>query len=197
MLTRSHNLTKFQKIIHVVLPKYTSTYQIACESSLHLAMRNVLDTSLQNNIRTICLGSELIRPSKSYPVITAITIIIRTLRRCLEKLKDKFDKIVICLQDKELYDKFRENLKMYFPRNKEEEQFYAKYLPVIQETEYGDIIIPERHLNIKSKFNSNDIQIEKREYKDNTTNTLTENAFPSSIEHYYLDENDDIKNYKM
>jgi predicted transport protein len=160
-------------------------------------MRNVLDTSLQNNIRTICLGSELIRPSKSYPVITAITIIIRTLRRCLEKLKDKFDKIVICLQDKELYDKFRENLKMYFPRNKEEEQFYAKYLPVIQETEYGDIIIPERHLNIKSKFNSNDIQIEKREYKDNTTNTLTENAFPSSIEHYYLDENDDIKNYKM
>lgn len=42
VVTNGYNLN-FKKIIHVVLPKFTNIYQNACESSLHLATRNILD----------------------------------------------------------------------------------------------------------------------------------------------------------
>ena len=48
-----------------------------------------------------------------------------------------------------------ENLKIFFPRSKEEEDFMSKYVPIVNETEYGDIIVPERNIDILSNFKSN------------------------------------------
>ena len=120
--------------------------------------------------------------------MSAITIVCRTIRKCLEKIFDKFDKIVFMIEDRELFDKFRENFKMYFPRNKSEEKFYAKFLPNIKQTEYGDIILPERYIKIKTDFSQN------------INNCVVENEIRiqnKSVEGFYLDEEDDIRNYKM
>jgi hypothetical protein len=189
-ITSSYSLSTFKQIIHVVLPKFTITYQNACESSLHLAIRNVFDICIQNNIRSICFGSEIIKPSKSFPIMSAISVVCRTVHKCLEKFYNKFDKIFFVIEDKENFDKFRDTFKMYFPRNQQEQNFYSKYLPNILETEYGDIINPERQIKVKSDFEKNPKYSEKNYY--NTSNLVTNN-----IEGYYLKEEDDIKNYKM
>lgn len=128
----------------------------------------------------------MVTPSKKYPIMTAITIVIRTIRKCMEKLRDKFDKVIFCFEDSELHDKFRENLKMYFPRNKDEEKFYARYIPFIQETEYGDVILPERTIQVKENFDEKDTKY--IEYK---------NEEKSKVQNMYYDDKDDIKNYKM
>lgn len=43
-VTNCYNL-KFKKIIHTMLPKFSNNYKIACESSLHQAVRNVIDVN--------------------------------------------------------------------------------------------------------------------------------------------------------
>jgi O-acetyl-ADP-ribose deacetylase (regulator of RNase III) len=179
----------FKNILHVVLPKFNLTYQNACESSLHLAIRNVLDLSLQNEIKTICFSSEVLTPSKNFPIMNTITIVTRTLRKCLEKLKNKIDKIYFCISDPDLFVKFRENLKMYFPRNFQEENFFSKFLPNIKETEYGDVILPERQMSVKSEFK---LFIKEGENPEKI------NINPKEpIENYYVNQKDDIKNFNM
>lgn len=201
-ITNSHSLSDFRKIIHVVLPKYTVTYQNACESSLHLAIRNIFDQCIQTNIRSICFGPEIFKPSKAFPLMSAITVVCRTVRKCMQKLGDKFDRLVFSVEDKEIYDKFRENLKMYFPRNKKEEMFYAKFLPDIKETEYGDVILPERYMNVKVEFEKKNKSEEKIESKIKNTNMeslsdIPVNSNKLSVEQYYVNAQDDFRNYKM
>lgn len=53
-----------------------------------------------------------------------------------------------------MYEKLSENMKIFFPRSLEEEVFMSKYVPIVRETEYGDIIIPERNIEISSNFKS-------------------------------------------
>lgn len=79
-------------------------------------------------------------------------IVLRTIRRCLEKLKNKIDKILFCVEDDETFEKIKENMKIFFPRNLNEERFMSKFVPDVKENEYGDIIIPERTLEISSSF---------------------------------------------
>lgn len=186
IVTSAHNIGCLHKIMHVVLPKYSNTFQNACESSLHLAARNVIDTSINYNLRSVVLGHELFNPSKSYPQVLAITIALRTLRRCLDKLGDKFDRLTICVEDKELFDKVREHMKYYFPRNKQEELFYAKFLPDVKETEWGDIILPEREMKIRKEFALND------------NGHIENDLLPlNKLEAFYSPQRDSISNYQM
>ncbi len=103
-------------------------------------------------MNSICFGCDIFQPSKNFPRITAITIVLRTLRRCLEKLGNKIEKIVLCVNDLEIYEKLYENMKIFFPRSEDEEKFMERFIPDVKETEYGDIIIPERNIKIVSNF---------------------------------------------
>jgi hypothetical protein len=191
IVTESFSFLPFKNIVHVTLPKFSETHQGAYESSLHLSVRNVIDTCIQNKFRTVAFTHEIIQPSQSFPVISSITVICRTIRKCLEKLNEKFEKVLFFVEDKELHDKFRDNLKMYFPRNQLEEKFYAKFLPNIQQTEYGDIIYPERYIQVKSEFSLG---------KSLGNCGVLENdqmRIGRAIEGMYLEEQDDIRNYKM
>jgi hypothetical protein len=191
VITKSYNLIKFKRIIHTILPKFNSIYHNACESSLHLAMRNVFDICIQSEISSVCFGPELFKPSKNFPIQNAIAINCRTMRKCMEKLKGKISKVVIVIGDVEIYEKLRENFKMYFPRTKQEEMFYAKYLPNILETEYGDVILPERCIAVKSNFTCN----EKEDLQEDEIDDIKyKNEI--QIEKFYY-KGDDIQNYEM
>ena len=130
------------------------------------------------------------QPSTDYPLILAINIFIRTLRRCLDKLRSKFDSIYFCIEENEEFEKFRDILKLYFPRSKEEESLSAKYLPDIKETEYGDSILPERSLNIKS----NPLLTEIEQFKNMEKELTEEDA-------YFLEQDNEgiekVQNYEM
>lgn len=108
----------------------------------------------------------------------------------MEKLRNKFDKIYFCFEDNDDFEKFRDTLKLYFPRSKEEESLSAKYLPEIKETEYGDSLIPERTINIKLNPLINQIEQCKIMEKE-----LTEE------DSYFLeqenDNSDKVQNYEM
>ncbi len=189
IVTENSSFLPFKNIIHVSLPKFSENHQIAYESSLHLSVRNVIDTCIQNEFRSIAFTHEIIQPNQSFPVISSITVICRTIRKCLEKLNNKFDSVLFFIDDKELHDKFRHNLKMYFPRNQLEEKFYAKFLPNIQQTEFGDIIYPERYLNVKSEFSCGKAKSQVFENFDM--------RIGNAIEGMYIEDQDDIRNYKM
>lgn len=187
IVTGSHSFNLFKQIIHVALPKYSIKYQNACESSLHLAVRNIFDKCLEKNVRSLCFGYEIIQPSKSFPIISAITVVCRTVRKCLQKFGHRIDKLAFVVDDKDLFNKFRDTFRMYFPRNKQEEVFYAKFLPNIQETEYGDIILPERQIQVKTDFEKNVKCIHIGEIISDK----------KIVENFYIAQEDDIKNYKI
>lgn len=186
MLTDSYSLANYKKIIHVVLPKFNPSLQNACESSLHLAVRNIFDISLQKNITSICFGYEIFSPSEKFPLDKSIHIVLRTIRKCLEKFQDKFSAIFFVIEKKEdeIYNRLNVALGIYFPRSYEEEEFHKNKLHEFNSlnvSEYGDVVLSERQLEHKVIIgNENNLEKKSQEFED-----------------YYMNEEDDIKNYKM
>ncbi len=194
-ITSSHSLTLFKNIIHVNLPKYSSTYENACLTSLHLAVRNVLDLSMQKEIKSLAFGLDLLKPSKLFPLGLASETILRTIRRVLERHSQYFEKIFFFIEDKCDYEIIKEKLKSFFPRNKREEEIYTKSLPEVEESEYGDILRPQRFLEVKYEFT--DIKNSNKTSIDNSKRENIKKFETNQLERFHYCEEDDFRNYKM
>ncbi|XP_066400531.1 uncharacterized protein [Miscanthus floridulus] len=106
-------------------------------------MTNAYD--LPASIATGCIYTE----AKNYPRELAAHVAIRTVRRFLEKQKDKITAIVFCTissSDTEIYKRL---LPLYFPRDKQEEEIAALKLPADVGDENGETVIDERKIRIK------------------------------------------------
>ena len=95
VITDCYSLSNFKKIIHVVLPKYNQDFENACESSLHLAIRNIFDICLEKDIHSTCFGYEIFLPSNHFRLDKTLQIVLRTIRKCLEKLDKKISAIFL------------------------------------------------------------------------------------------------------
>ncbi|KAI7748202.1 hypothetical protein M8C21_002911, partial [Ambrosia artemisiifolia] len=87
--------------------------------------------------------------AKNYPREPAAHVAIRTVRRFLEKQKDKITAVVFCLttaNDTEIYKRL---LPLYFPRDKKEEEIAISKLPADVGDENGETVIDERKIRIK------------------------------------------------
>jgi hypothetical protein len=189
IITDSYSLSNFRKIIHVVLPKFNTVFENAGESSLHLAIRNIFDISLEKNIHSICFGYEIFLPSKNFPLEKSLHIVLRTIRKCLEKFDKKFSAVFLVIEknEGELFKKMRETLAIYFPRSSQEEEFFKDKLSIynsLNVTEFGDVILPERQLDCKSDLRK---LCEEKNYIEKI----------SEFKELYVRDEDDIKNYKM
>ncbi|ONL93712.1 Appr-1-p processing enzyme family protein [Zea mays] len=90
-----------------------------------------------------------LKEAKNYPREPAAHVAIRTVRRFLEKQKDKITAIVFCTissSDTEIYKRL---LPLYFPRDKQEEEIAALKLPADVGDENGETVIDERKIRIK------------------------------------------------
>lgn len=146
-MTNAYDLPA-RKIIHTVGPKYAVKYHTAAENALSHCYRSCLELLIESGLQSIameCIYTE----AKGYPREPAAHVAIRTVRRFLEKQKDKITALVFCTttsSDTEIYKRL---LPLYFPRDKHEEEVAISKLPADVGDENGETIIDERKIRIK------------------------------------------------
>ncbi|KAL2906674.1 Protein GDAP2-like protein [Bienertia sinuspersici] len=146
-MTNAYDLPA-RKVIHTVGPKYAVKYHTAAENALSHCYRSCLELLIENRLRSIAMGC-IYTESKNYPREPAAHVAIRTVRRFLEKQKDKITAIVFCTTtttDTEIYKRL---LPLYFPRDKHEEEIAISKLPADVGDENGETVIDERKIRIK------------------------------------------------
>ncbi|KAL8218729.1 hypothetical protein R6Q57_022125 [Mikania cordata] len=137
-----------RRVIHTVGPKYAVKYHTAAENALSHCYRSCLELLIENGLQSIAMGC-IYTEAKNYPREPAAHVAIRTVRRFLEKQKDKITGIVFCLttaSDTEIYKRL---LPLYFPRDKKEEEIAISKLPADVGDENGETVIDERKIRIK------------------------------------------------
>ncbi|XP_061987226.1 uncharacterized protein LOC133705845 isoform X1 [Populus nigra] len=137
-----------RRVIHTVGPKYAMKYHTAAENALSHCYRSCLELLIENGLQSIAMGC-IYMESKNYPREPAAHVAIRTVRRFLEKQKNKITAVVFCTTtstDTEIYKRL---LPLYFPRDKHEEEVAVSKLPADVGDENGETIIDERKIRIK------------------------------------------------
>lgn len=137
-----------RRVIHTVGPKYAVKYHTAAENALSHCYRSCLELLIENGLQSIAMGC-IYTEAKNYPREPAAHVAIRTVRRFLEKQKDKITAVVFCTttaNDTEIYKRL---LPLYFPRDKHEEEVAMSKLPADVGDENGETIIDERKIRIK------------------------------------------------
>ncbi|KAJ6833065.1 protein GDAP2-like protein [Iris pallida] len=97
-----------RRIIHTVGPKYAVKYHTAAENALSHCYRSCLELLIENGLQSIAMGC-IYTEAKNYPREPAAHVAIRTVRRFLEKQKDKISAVVFCTttsSDTEIYKRF-------------------------------------------------------------------------------------------
>ncbi|PWA57529.1 appr-1-p processing enzyme family protein [Artemisia annua] len=137
-----------RRVIHTVGPKYAVKYHTAAENALSHCYRSCLELLIESGLQSIAMGC-IYTEAKNYPREPAAHVAIRTVRRFLEKQKDKIVAVVFCLttaNDTEIYKRL---LPLYFPRDKKEEEISISKLPADVGDENGETVIDERKIRIK------------------------------------------------
>uniref|UniRef100_A0A7N0TRJ0 Appr-1-p processing enzyme family protein n=1 Tax=Kalanchoe fedtschenkoi TaxID=63787 RepID=A0A7N0TRJ0_KALFE len=137
-----------RRVIHTVGPKYAIKYHTAAENALSHCYRSCLELLIENGLLSIAMGC-IYTEAKNYPREPAAHVAIRTVRRFMEKQKDKITAVVFCTttaSDTEIYKRL---LPLYFPRDKHEEEVAITKLPADVGDENGETIIDERKIRIR------------------------------------------------
>jgi hypothetical protein len=139
----------FRRVIHTVGPKYAVKYHTAAENALSHCYRSCLELLIDSGLQSIALGC-IYTEAKNYPREPAAHVAIRTVRRFLEKQKDKISAVVFCTttsSDTEIYKRL---LPLYFPRDEHEEEVAISKLPADVGDENGETVIDERKIRIQA-----------------------------------------------
>ena len=158
ILTSSFKLHNVKYLIHSALPKFSFNYSEASYSALHLSIRNSLDICIENNYKNIIFGKDIFQPTENFPLNEATEVIIRTLRKVLENFGEYFSNIIIAIDDENIFNTIIFYMKIFFPRNKEEENKYKKYIKPLQTTNFGDLILPQRSIKINKFIKEKDLR---------------------------------------
>ncbi|XWS23126.1 hypothetical protein CRYUN_Cryun29cG0094700 [Craigia yunnanensis] len=137
-----------RRVIHTVGPKYAVKYHTAAENALSHCYRSCLELLIENGLRSIAMGC-IYTETKNYPREPAAHVAIRTVRRLLEKQKDKITAVVFCTSTSSDTEIYKRLLPLYFPRDKHEEEVAISKLPADVGDENGETIIDERKIRIK------------------------------------------------
>ncbi|KAH7691157.1 Hismacro and SEC14 domain-containing proteins protein [Dioscorea alata] len=146
-MTNAYDLPA-RRIIHTVGPKYAVKYHTAAENALSHCYRSCLELLIENGLQSIAMGC-IYTESKNYPREPAAHVAIRTVRRFLEKQKDKITAIVFCTSTSSDTEIYKRLLPLYFPRDKHEEEVAISKLPADVGDENGETTIDERKIRIK------------------------------------------------
>ncbi|KAI5059339.1 hypothetical protein GOP47_0026104 [Adiantum capillus-veneris] len=137
-----------RRVIHTVGPKYVEKYHTAAENALSRCYQASFELLIEHGLQSIAVGC-IYEESKGYPREQATHVALRTLRRCLDRHRDRISAVVLCLSavsDLEIYEKL---LPFYFPRNRIEEHSASLTVPAHVGDENGETIIDERKIRIK------------------------------------------------
>ena len=132
-----------KSVIHTVGPKYNLKYRTAAENALHHCYFHCLEEMVEAGHRSIafcCVNTE----KKSYPPEDAAHIIVRTVRRFLERYGNKVDAICFTFANATERRAYDVVLPLYFPRTKAEQYRAVSLLPEDVGNESGETVVAER-----------------------------------------------------
>ena len=138
-------------VIHTVGPKYNIKYRTAAENALHHCYFHCLEEMVEEGHRSIAF-SVVNTDKKGYPREEAAHIVIRTVRRFLERYGNKVDAlsfVFATVAEKAAYDTV---LPLYFPRNKDEQYRAVPLLPADVGNEHGETVVAERQVRVGESF---------------------------------------------
>ena len=115
VITNSYSLYKVKNLIHSALPKYSENFTNASLSSLHLSIRNIIDCCIENNFENLILGKDIFNPAENFPLNESVEVVIRTLRKCLDKVGNYFKNIIIAIDDDTILNKIDFYMRVFFP----------------------------------------------------------------------------------
>jgi hypothetical protein len=116
---------------------------------LQFCYRNTLRLTYESSFKTLVL-TPIYTPRKRYPRNDAAHIVLRTVRRFLDKYGDSLDRIVFAFDDPADLDIYNEITPLYFPRTNEELLAALEKLPEDVGNETGETVIAERKIRISS-----------------------------------------------
>lgn len=136
-----------RRVIHTVGPKYVAKYHSAAENALSHCYRSCLELLIEEGLQSIAFGC-IYTEAKGYPREEAAHVALRTLRRFLEKYRNRITSVVFCLSAPSDIEIYRRLLMLYFPRNNFEEDNALLNLPAEVGDENGGATIFERKIRI-------------------------------------------------
>jgi O-acetyl-ADP-ribose deacetylase (regulator of RNase III) len=137
-------------LLHAVGPRYNEQYKTAAENALHFCYRNALRVCKEQKFNSIGITAVYTR-RKRYPREAAVHIVLRTLRRFMNKFPEALEDVVLCMEDLEDQQLYAKLLPLYFPRSREEEKWaWGEFTSnnVKLGDEDGETVIEERKIRI-------------------------------------------------
>ncbi|CAJ1363978.1 unnamed protein product [Effrenium voratum] len=135
-----------QRLVLTVGPKYKDKYQVAAQNTLNTCYRECLKLLVELELKSVAIPCYWY--SKGYPLEEQAHVALRSVRRCLEKLRRVEAVILVAAnaQELELYEAL---MPLYFPRSAQEAQG-ASLLPDSCWTEWGEVAMEERRIRVSN-----------------------------------------------
>jgi len=140
-------------ILHTIGPRYSDHYMTAAENALHNCYRSAFDYCVEHRIRTLAIPP-IHSLHRQYPTLLGAHIALRTLRCLMDVRPSALQRLVLCFDpnDNENLDTYYALMKLYFPRNEQEEAAAVDQLPDFKGNEFGETIMLERQVRIQASF---------------------------------------------
>jgi hypothetical protein len=124
-------------------------YRTAAESALYSCYRASLTTLRERGLRTIAIYTAH-SAQRGFPADLGAHIVLRTIRRFLEKQSAHVDRIVLALAPGAELDAYAAAAPLYFPRSEAEQHWALPRLPKNIGDSNGEPVIEERRIPIAS-----------------------------------------------
>jgi len=132
-------------LLLTVGPKYKDKYQIAAQNTLNSCYRECLLRANEAEATTVAVPCTWY--DKGYPLLEQAHVALRTVRKCMEKLKSIKTVVFVALTSEEL-NVYESVLPLYFPRTAQEAVAAAKALPESCWSEWGEVALEERKIRL-------------------------------------------------
>ncbi|CAE7266783.1 Ganglioside-induced differentiation-associated protein 2 [Symbiodinium microadriaticum] len=137
-----------QRLLLTVGPKYKDKYQVAAQNTLNACYRESMQLLVESGHRTVAVPCYWY--SQGYPMEEQAHVGLRTLRRCLEKLRASVDSAVLVAGTTHELELYESLLPLYFPRNEFEARHAAAVLPDSCWNEWGEVSMEERRIRVSN-----------------------------------------------
>lgn len=134
------------RLLLTVGPRYKDKYQEAAQNTLNACYRECFQLLVESDLRTI--GIPCTWYTKGYPPEEQVPVALRTVRRCLEKLRSSVDAVVFVASSPEEAASYSKQLPMYFPRSVTEADAAAAMLPTCCWDTWGEVAVEERRIRV-------------------------------------------------
>jgi len=135
-------------IIHAAAPRFQAKFANAAHSALHSCYRSALQLAVVKHARTVGIG-QMHSATRGYPTEEAPHIVLRTVRRFLEKNATAIDTLLLFCDDASDFAIYHKLATLYFPRTEAEAAASAVGLADVElGDEHGEISSEERRIRI-------------------------------------------------